>query len=154
MWCAFAFGMLHAAFSVYWAVGGRWLLPTVGQWAVRAAAQNPGQTGLVLGGVALAKAVGATVPVLVAYNRLPWRRTWRGLSWLGGTVLILYGAINVTVSGAVLLGFTRPADGYDRNAMIGHALLWDPLFAVWGAALITHLWSSRNQRPRSLLPRW
>lgn len=27
-------GLAHAAFSFYWALGGRWLLPTDGQWAV------------------------------------------------------------------------------------------------------------------------
>ena len=67
-------GLTHAGFSAYWALGGRWLLGTVGEWAVRMA--------------------------------------------LGG--------------------------GYDRAAMIGHVALWDPLFALWGLALLSSLWLSRR----------
>jgi hypothetical protein len=55
-----------------------------------------------------------------------------------------YGGVNTVVNGAVLGGAIRPAGGYGANAMIGHAWLWDPLFFIWGTALILSLWYSRK----------
>lgn len=131
-------GLVHAAFSLYWALGGRWLLPTVGDWAMRAVERSPVQAGLLLGAIAAVKALAAVIPVGVARGRLPWTRFWRVACWVGGAFLVLYGGVNVVVSSAVLLGIMTQAGGYDQAAMVGHALLWDPLFVIWGAALI--LW--------------
>lgn len=71
LWGVCAAGGLHAAFSAYWALGGRWLLDTVGS---------------------------------------------------GG--------------------------------LTGHALLWDPLFALWGLLLLAGLWLTRGGADRaSRLPK-
>lgn len=148
VWAAAAFGLVHAVFSAYWALGGDWLLRTVGAWAVGLRDDSPTAATLGLGGIALVKAVAAVVPVLVAYGRLPWRRFWRAVSWVGGCFLVLYGGVNVVVSGAVLAGFITPDGGFDRPAMIGHAFLWDPLFALWGAALVVSLVLSRQPAGR------
>jgi len=151
VWLAFAFGMVHAAFSLYWALGGDLLLPTVGEWAVTLVTEHPALAAVTLAVVGLGKAAAATVPVLVAYRRMPWPRVWRGVSWVGGLVLIGYGALNVAVSGAVLAGVIRSDEGFDADAMIGHAFLWDPLFLLWGAALVAFLRVSRpgTRGPRS-----
>jgi hypothetical protein len=82
-WIAMALGLAHAGFSAYWALGGRWLLPTVGEWAVTMADTDPQRAGTI-----------------------------------------------------------RVDGGYDRTAMIGHVALWDPLFALWGLALLGSLWLS------------
>jgi hypothetical protein len=100
---------------------------------------------LVLGLVALVKAAAAVIPVLVAY-RMPWPQVWRVVSWVGGAGLLLYGGANVVISGAVLAGLIRVDGGYDRTAMIGHVALWNPLFALWGLALLGSLWLSRRRR--------
>ena len=100
--------------------------------------------GLVLGGVALVKAAAAVLPALVAYGQTPWPQVWRAISWAGAVGLVLYGGINVVVSGAVLAGLIAVESGYDRAAMIGHVALWDPLFALWGLALLISLWLSRR----------
>ncbi len=84
------------------------------------------------------------IPVGVAYWRVPWPRFWRAVSWVGGLLLVVYGGVNTVVSGAVLTGVIRPTGGYDVDAMIGHAWLWDPLFLVWGATLVLSLWYSRK----------
>ena len=139
-------GLLHATSSLYWALGGRVLLPTVGQWAVDAVERSPVGAALLLGLIGLVKATAAVVPVAVEYGRLPGARLWRGVSWVGGLLLIAYGGVNVVAGGAVLLGIIRPDGGYDREAMIGHALLWDPLFLIWGAALVVGTGFSRPVR--------
>lgn len=145
-WAAFAAGTVHAAFSTYWAMGGQWLLATVGQWAVVRAAEDPAAARSTLLIVAGAKLLAAVLPVLVIYGRLPRPRAWRTLCWIGGIGLVLYGGLNILVSNAVLAGILRPAGGYDKAAMIGHAWLWDPLFFIWGAALSLALLLSRPDR--------
>lgn len=138
-------GLLHAAASLYWALGGRWLLDTVGAWAVELAASAPVSAGLALGGIALVKALGGVVPLLVEAGRWPGsRRWWRALEWVGAAGLLLYGGVNAVVAGLVLAGVIRPDGGYDAAAMWGHAALWDPLFALWGLALGIGLWRSRR----------
>jgi Protein of unknown function (DUF3995) len=82
-WLAGLAGGVHAGFSLYWALGGQWLLATVGQWAVNLSAEAPRTTGLVLGFVAAAKLLAAAIPIGVAYGRLPWPRVWRAISWAG-----------------------------------------------------------------------
>ena len=144
MWLAGAVGVVHAGFSAFWALGGQWLLATVGQWAVELSAQSPVAAGAGLGLVALAKLLAAVLPVAVAYDRIPGRRLWRAVSWVGGSLLVVYGGVNVVVSNAVLLGVVVPEGGHDRLAMQGHAFLWDPMFVLWGGALVLSLWLSRR----------
>ena len=121
VWVACAAGTLHAAFSLYWAFGGEWLLATVGAWAVEHTTRAPLEAGLLLGLIGAVKLLAAAVPVLVVYGRLPRQGIWRAACWIGGIFLVLYGGVNTAVAAAVLEGVVRPADGYDAAAMIGHA---------------------------------
>lgn len=50
-----AAGVVHTGFSLYWALGGRWLLPTVGEWAVDAVREAPVASTLLLLAVAAVK---------------------------------------------------------------------------------------------------
>lgn len=144
LWVACAAGLVHAAFSLYWAVGGRWLLDTVGQWAVDLADRAPLTTGLALMAVVAVKVAGASVPLLVESGRLPWRRFWRIVSAIGAGVIVVYGGLNTVIAWAVLAGQVEVSGGYDRTAMLGHAALWDPLFLIWGAFLGVGLWQTRG----------
>ena len=128
-------GLIHAAFILYWALGGRWLLRTVGEWAVDYAREAPVAAGMLLTTVAGVKCAVALVPLLASRGLLPRPRAWRGLAWLAAIVLIGYGAVNSVVGWIVLGGVVRPEGGFDRQAMTGHAYLWDPLFLVWGLLL-------------------
>ncbi|ROR89231.1 DUF3995 domain-containing protein [Nocardioides aurantiacus] len=123
-------GTVHAAVSAYWGLGGDALLETLGERIVE---QFRDARWLLLV-VAAVKLGGALVPVLLARGG-GLGRGWRSLCWLGAAVLVLWGGLNTVVGGLVLTGVVVPEDGYDRAAMIGHALLWDPLFLVWGLAL-------------------
>ncbi|GMA38495.1 hypothetical protein GCM10025883_05400 [Mobilicoccus caccae] len=57
-------GLLHAAASLYWALGGTWLLDTVGQFAVDMQREGGPLITLMLWVVTLAKVAGALVPLL------------------------------------------------------------------------------------------
>lgn len=143
VWVAAVAGLIHAGFSGYWATGGLWLLDTVGQWAVDLRNSSPVGSAVGLAVIALVKAAAALVPVAVAYDRACRPRVWRATTWVGATALVLYGGVNTLVSNAVLVGIIG-SGSYDRAAMVGHAWLWDPLFLLWGAALLVHLWLSRQ----------
>lgn len=145
VWVAGVAGALHAAASLYWALGGQWLLATVGRWAVELSAEAPLAAGGALGLIALLKLLAATIPIGVAYGKVPWARFWRAAAWVGGPLLVVYGGVNTVVSAAVLAGLIRPEGGYDADAMRGHAYLWDPLFLVWGATVVLFLWFSRER---------
>jgi len=144
VWLAASFGVVHAGFSLYWAAGGRWLVPTLGEWAVRAAQEQPARTALALAVIGVVKLVAAATPVAVEYGVVAGRRLIRAVSWLGSIGLIAYGGTYAGVGLAVLAGLIRPDGGYERDAMIGHAALWDPLFLLWGVALATSLALTRG----------
>lgn len=143
-WVALVLGLGHAAFSLYWALGGTWLLETVGQWAVDAQRQTPGLVTVVLLGVTLVKVAAAIIPVAVEYDKLGTRRFWRAVSWIGGIGVAVYGAANSLVALAVLVGVVHPDDGYDAQAMVGHAFIWDPWFFIWGVTLVISLTFTRS----------
>lgn len=139
-------GIIHAGFSGYWAIGGRWLLPTVGQWAVTLVDRSPVTSGLVLSVVAAAKVAGAVVPLLVESGSVPGRRVWRIAESAGAILLMVYGLFNTVVAWAVLAGVITSAGGYNYPAELGHAALWDPLFFLWGAFLAAGLRLTRHGR--------
>lgn len=141
---AAAVALVHAGFSAYWAFGGRWLLPTVGAWAVDLVRRERLLSAAVLGLVAVAKLAAGAVPLLVESGRLPARRVGRRIEGVGAAVLVAYGALNVVTSWAVLGGVIRSAGGYDRAAELGHAVLWDPLFLAWGILLAAGLRATRR----------
>ena len=145
-------GITHAAFSLFWALGGRWLLPTVGQWAVDYAREAPLATGILLSCVAGVKCAVALAPLLASRGRLPHPRMWRGLAWIAAVVLTGYGAVNSIVAWLVLGGVLRPEGGFDRQSMSGHAYLWDPLFLVWGLLLGAGLFVGARERRKRAEP--
>jgi hypothetical protein len=138
-------GGLHTAASLYWATGGTWLLATVGQAALDLQRDQPLLATTTLLAAALAKGIGAVVPLWGELRAGPrWRRVIRAAGWVGGGCLVLYGTVFAVVAAAVLTGLITPDGAVDRTGLMGHALLWDPLFALWGAFLLAGLWRSRR----------
>lgn len=132
-------GLLHAAASLYWALGGRWQLESVGEWAVHLADEHPVGAGLGLGALAALKAAAAVAPALNETRKTRLHGFIRLCGWAGAAVLIIWGALSMVSAWAVLAGAITPTGGYNRATMIGHAAVWDPLFVVWGVALIAGL---------------
>src|SRR3984885_5251361 len=141
-------GLAYAAISFYWAVGGRWLLNTVG-----ISLSQSGQAGhlavLLAGwGAAAVKAVAALLPLLAigvwprSANR-GLRRLARVLTWIEAAILVGYGLV-LTASGLLVqAGVIKTAAHADRLAMKWHAYLWDPWFLIWGIFVFLALWQSR-----------
>lgn len=135
-------GFLHGAASVYWGLGGTWLLETIGD---QVAEQFEGLGWLILG-VGVVKIAFALSPLFLD------GRWWRPFHWLGAGVLILWGGLNTLVINLVLAGVLPRGENYDHAAMTGHGWLWDPLFLLWGLSLAVGLWATRRGSPPFLPP--
>ncbi|AIT60822.1 DUF3995 domain-containing protein [Corynebacterium doosanense] len=116
---AAAAGVIHCGFSVYWGLGGTWLLNTVGS----VADAFDGALLLILL-VGLAKLAFALVPLVADTRAARW------IYRAGAVVLVVWGAASM-VGAAIRL----PGSPIDPTALWGHLLWWDPLFVVWGIAL-------------------
>lgn len=133
-------GCIHAAFSIYWAFGGGWLLETVGQFAVDMQDDGGPGTRLMLVAIGLAKAAGALVP-LIGHLRPPAHRWVRVLSWIGAAILMVWGGVGMI---GAWIGIVSGLGITDTPALAGHAFLWDPLFCAWAVFLIGALVMSRR----------
>lgn len=134
---------MHGLFSLYWASGGRWLLDTVGEWAIDLAESGNRAVLLGLGVLGVLKVLAAWLPLVVAAGAGRRRRGRRALGWVGAVGLTAYGLVNTVTALAVLAGLINVV-GTDRLGQMGHAFLWDPLFALWGIALAAGLVLSRS----------
>ncbi|MGH3266470.1 MAG: DUF3995 domain-containing protein, partial [Trebonia sp.] len=129
---AAAAGLVHGAFSLYWALGGRWLLDTVGAWAIDLADRAPASAAVLLLAIAGVKIGGALCPLLNEAGRLPGSvRIWRRVFLVGALLLIGYGGLN-TIGAWIGIVIERTATA----SRFGHAALWDPLFLLWGVLLL------------------
>jgi predicted secreted protein len=158
-WAAFAVGLLYAAISVYWGLGGSWLLDTVGASLTQAGRSASALVVLavwcavglkVIASVLPLLAVGAVgvgavrvgaVGVAAAGSRLP--RLIRALTWVEAVILTVYGLILTAVGLLVQAGVISPSANADHRALEWHAYLWDPWFLVWGLLVTAALLRSR-----------
>jgi Protein of unknown function (DUF3995) len=163
-WAAFAVGLLYAAISVYWGLGGSWLLDTVGASLTQAGRSASALVVLavwcavglkVIASVLPLLAVGAVgvgavrvgavrvgaVRVAAAGSRLP--RLIRALTWVEAVILTVYGLILTAVGLLVQAGVISPSANADHRALEWHAYLWDPWFLVWGLLVTAALLRSR-----------
>lgn len=146
LWGACGAGLVHAGFSAYWAFGGQWLLETVGSWAVDWTRNEPTAAAVALSVIALIKLTGAIVPLLTQSEGAALRAARRAASWTAAVVLVAYGLVNI-VGASLALGGAVKIDGpKDEAALYGHALLWDPLFLLWGLLLAGGLWTVRRRQ--------
>ncbi|ASO18375.1 hypothetical protein FHR81_002779 [Actinoalloteichus hoggarensis] len=147
-WAAAAVGLGHAAFSVYWGLGGTWLLDTVAGGAMVPTETNGSVLVLLVWAAALVKLGVAVTPLVLRYVALPrpLRRLGRFLGWAASVVLTLYGAVFTGAALLVLGGVLEAGPDVDRTALAWHGFLWDPWFLAWGLLLGAALWRSRDAR--------
>lgn len=144
---AFVLGLAYAAVSVYWGLGGTWLLGTVGGSLERAGREGGLGISLLLWSAATLKAIAAVLPLLAVNRRLVarWQRTVRPLAWVEGTVLFAYGLVLTGVGLLIQLRVVHPTADADHRALTWHAFLWDPWFLVWGLLVLAALRLSRRR---------
>jgi hypothetical protein len=142
-------GAAYAAVSVYWALGGTWLLDTVGGTLEQQG--RAGNSGIMLAvwAAAVLKVIGAIVP-LAAVGVIPRRATSAGrrhvrvLAWLEAAILTIYGLV-LTVAGLLVQsGVIAVAASADHRALAWHAYLWDPWFLLWGVLVTAAMMRSRQ----------
>jgi hypothetical protein len=142
-------GLLNAAVSLYWALGGTWLLDTIGgSLEAQARAGTVGVRLAVWAAVAL-KLLAVVLPLL-ALHRLPrpaWHRIVWVLAWAEAAVLTTYGL--VWTAGGLLAQAGVVHATTDPRALAWHADLWDPWFLVWGLLVAAALLLSRHGRSQS-----
>jgi hypothetical protein len=137
-WAAFAVGILYTAISVYWALGGRWLLADVGSNLVAAPTREAGLLIAMVWAAVFIKFAGAIVPIMAVPTQLApsVRRIVRGLAWAEAAILTLYGLVWTSVGLLVQIHFVRTPANADHVALAWHAFVWDPWFLVWGILVL------------------
>lgn len=143
---AVVLGSASAAVSLYWLLGGRALLDTVGGEIERWGRERGAAVLLALAGVVLVKLFVAVIPAVPAMlsasgNRLG--RMLRVAGWIAAVVLVIYGGLLTVVGLLVQADVIHASADADPKALAWHAYLWDPWFLVWGIALLFHLRRSR-----------
>jgi Protein of unknown function (DUF3995) len=146
-------GMAYAAVSVYWGLGGSWLVDTVGGTLETAGRSGTAVTVAAVWAAAVLKAVAAMIPVLycrlsagrLRADRPPGRRLRlpRILMWLEAAILTLYGGALTAVGLLVQGGVIASGADADRRALAWHAYLWDPWFFGWGLLVLVTLVTTR-----------
>jgi Protein of unknown function (DUF3995) len=147
-YAAFAWGLVFAAISFYWGLGGDLGLDTLGGTLERLGrARDPAiiaavwVTGVLkLGGAVLALAL-----VQPWGRRLP-RPLLLVLGWGVAAVLTLYGGTLVASEAMVVIGLARPAQ-VDWKPLLWHLYLWDMSFLVWGILFALGAWHATRYSP-------
>jgi len=150
---AAALAFASAAVSLFWTVGGTWLLDTLGGELERLARERaPGTVALGAAVVMLKAATGvAGLTLARAWRHGPVPRPVMAFDALAGGVLALWGAANVLAGSLALLGVLPGPAADDERALRWHVLLWDPWFLLWGALLLVAVARARptgRRRPR------
>jgi hypothetical protein len=127
----------YALVSLYWAVGGRGLVGTVGGY-VEQMARRGGAAVVLLALVAVAaKVVGGLIALALVrpWGRVLRRRLLLIVSAVASMLLTVYGGVNVAAGALVLSGALHPSGSVDRMALRWHVGVWDLWFLVWGVLL-------------------
>ena len=147
---ALVVGLLNAAVSVYWGLGGTWLLATVGGSLQRQG--HAGTTILVLAvwAAVVIKMVAAMLPLLTLrrVTSSGWNRAVSVLAWIEAGILTVYGLVLTVVGMLVQAGTIHQSAGADHRALAWHAYLWDPWFLLWGLLVASALRRRRHPTAR------
>src|ERR1700689_2956224 len=116
-WAAFAVGLLYAAISVYWGLGGSWLLDTVGASLTQAGRSASALVVLAVWCAVGLKVIAAVLPLLavgVGAARSRWRRLLRAVTGVQAAILTVYGLIWTAGGLLVQVGLIGTSAGADH----------------------------------------
>jgi Protein of unknown function (DUF3995) len=127
-------GLLYAEISLYWGLGGTWLLNTIGAQLKKQGRAGNGLVVFALWTAVVLKVVASALPLL-ALRQLP-RPAWRHMVWVLACVeagiLTVYGLVLTTAGLLVQTDVIHAPVTADHRALAWHAYLWDPWFLIWG----------------------
>lgn len=140
----------YAAVSLYWTLGGRLLLATVGGFA-EDIAHAGGVPAILLGLTTTAVKAGGGLLALALIR--PWRRAIPRRLLLGcaagaSAVLTGYGGVLVAAGALALAGAVPTGGAADLTALRWHVAVWDLWFLAWGL-LLTVATVARWREPRT-----
>jgi Protein of unknown function (DUF3995) len=141
-------GLLYAAVSVYWGLGGTWLVDTVGGSLEQQGRAGNASVILAAWAAAILKTIAAVLPLL-AIRRLTspvWNRNVWALAWIEAVVLTIYGLVLTAVGLLVQADVIHASATADHQALAWHAYLWDPWFLIWGLLVASALLLGRHRR--------
>lgn len=140
-------GLLYAALSVYWGLGGTTLLDTVGGSLERGGRAGDLVVVVALRAAVVLKVIAAVLPLLAIHDLggMRWQRLVVALTWIEAAVLVIYGLVLTTVGLLVQLGVIAASASADHRALAWHAYLWDPWFLLWGLLVTAALLRTRRR---------
>jgi hypothetical protein len=143
-------GLLFAAVSVYWGLGGTWLLDTTNESIERSA--RAGETGVYIAvwAAAVLKLMAAVLPWLALrpLQNPTWsRRVWV-LAWAAAAITTIYGLLATTLAQLTLHDVIN-ASAVDDRRHVWLAFVWEPWFLVWGLMIGAALLRGRHRAPGS-----
>jgi hypothetical protein len=140
-------GLLFAAVSLYWGLGGTWLLDTVGGSLERRGQAGNTSVMLAVWAAVAVKIIAAVLPLVLRRVTSPaGNRRARALVWAEAAALTIYGLVLTTVDLLVQADFIHAPANADHRALAWHAYLWDPWFLLWGLLVAAALLRSRDHR--------
>ena len=150
-YAAGAVAFAYALVSLYWALGGRGLISTVGGYVEQFARRGGAAPVLLAWAVTAVKVAGGFLALALVrpWGRLVPRR-WLLIGSAGASVvLIAYGGLYVIGGALVLADVIHPSPSTDMTALRWHVGLWDLWFLVWGIllALATVGYWKRTAKP-------
>jgi len=118
-------GLLYAAVSVYWGLGGTTLLDTVGGSLERGGRAGDLVVVLALWAAVALKVIAAALPLLAIYRLggARWQRLVWALAWIEAAVLVIYGLVLTIVGLMVQAGVVAASASADHRALAWHTYL-------------------------------
>jgi hypothetical protein len=153
---AFVLGVLYAALSAYWGLGGTALLDTIGGTLEREGRAGNAALRAVVWVTVVLKLTAALMGLMavIRHRRLRSRQRLiaRRAAWAAAAILVIYGGV-LTVTGLLVQAdVLHESVNGDQKAQRWHAFVWDPWFLVWGLVLMTALARSRHPRHEQAPP--
>ena len=141
-------GLLYAAVSVYWGLGGTWLLDIIGGSLEQQGRAGDAGLKLVVWAAVALKVIAAVLPLL-ALRRLTsrrWNRSVWVFAWAEAATLTMYGLVYTAVGLLIQASVIDVAASANHRALFWHAYLWDPWFLMWGILVTVALLRGRDRR--------
>ena len=135
-------GLLFAAVSAYWGLGGTWLLDTLPHSLEDGARAGDTVIYVAVWVAVVLKIMAAVLPLLALrpLSKPAWNRAVWVLAWAAAAILISYGLAQ-TILGQLAIHGSAGAD--DR---VWSAYLWDPWFLSFGLLVAAALVRGRHHR--------